>query len=135
MSRRFIKPLPMLLTAALVAVAGAGAAFQLRGGELRLQVEPVATGLRIIWNMEWAPDGEMWITERGGRVARIDVKTGHVATVGEIPEVFELPPGENGLMGMVFHPDFPREPWIYFVHSFGSESAIRNRLIRVKYEN
>ena len=33
-------------------------------------------------------------------------------------------------MGMAFHPDFPSEPWVYLVHSFGAEGGIRNRLIR-----
>ena len=98
----------------------------------QLRVEPVATGLRTIWDMVWAPDGEMWVTERGGRVSRIDVSTGRVTPVGEI-EVFER--GESGLMGMAFHPDFPAEPWIYLVHSFGSEDNIRNRLVRVRYAN
>ena len=96
----------------------------------QLRIEPVATNLRTIWDMVWAPDGEMWVTERGGRVSRIDVATGRVTPVGEI-DVLER--GESGLMGMAFHPDFPREPWVYLVHSFGAEGGIRNRLIRVRY--
>ena len=98
----------------------------------QLRIEPVATNLRTIWDMAWAPDGEMWVTERGGRVSRIDVATGRVTPVGEI-EVLER--GESGLMGMAFHPDFPREPWVYLVHSFGAQDDIRNRLIRVRYES
>ena len=39
----------------------------------QLRIEPVATNLRTIWDMVWAPDGDMWVTERGGRVSRIDV--------------------------------------------------------------
>ena len=49
----------------------------------QLRVEPVATNLDTIWDMVWAPDGEMWITERGGRVSRIDVSSGRVTAVGE----------------------------------------------------
>ena len=55
-----------------------------------------------------------------------------VTPIGEI-EVLER--GESGLMGMAFHPDFPTEPWICLVHSFGSNDDIRNRLVRVRYEN
>lgn len=98
----------------------------------QLRVEPVATNLDTIWDMVWAPDGEMWVTERGGRVSRIDVSSGRVTPVGEI-DVLER--GESGLMGMAFHPDFPAEPWVYLVHSFGSDDDIRNRLVRVRYEN
>jgi glucose/arabinose dehydrogenase len=99
----------------------------------RLRVEPVGTNLDTIWDMVWAPDGEMWITERPGRVSRIDAKSGRVTVVGQIQDVYEQ--GESGLLGMAFHPDFPREPWIYFVHSFGAQGNIKNRLIRVRYEN
>ena len=48
----------------------------------QLRVEPVATNLDTIWDMVWAPDGEMWVTERGGRVSRIDVSSGRVTPVG-----------------------------------------------------
>ena len=97
-----------------------------------LHIEAVASNFDTVWDMVWAPDGEMWITERGGGVSRIDVGTGRVTRVGEI-EVFEQ--GESGLMGMAFHPDFPEEPWVYFAHSYGSQQEIRNRLVRIRYEN
>ena len=92
----------------------------------QLRIEPVTTNFRTIWDMVWAPDGEMWVTERGGRVSRIDVATGRVTPVGEI-DVLER--GESGLMGMAFHPDFPREPRVCLAQSFGAEGGIRNRLI------
>ena len=98
----------------------------------QLRIEPVTTNFRTIWDMVWAPDGEMWVTERGGRVSRIDVATGRVTPVGEI-DVLER--GESGLMGMAFHPDFPREPRVCLAQSFGAEGGIRNRLIRVRYES
>ena len=50
----------------------------------QLRVEPVATNLDTIWDMVWAPDGEMWVTERRGRVSRIDVSSGRVTPVGDI---------------------------------------------------
>ena len=101
----------------------------------RLRVEPVATNLDTVWDMVWAPDGEMWVTERPGRVSRIDVRTGRVTSVGEIDVVEDV---ASGLLGMVFHPDFPREPWLYLIYSFTADAdqdIIRNRLIRVRYEN
>jgi glucose/arabinose dehydrogenase len=99
---------------------------------IELQVEPIATNLDTIWDMVWAPDGEMWVTERPGRVSRINVMTGQVTPVGEIA-VHEQ--GESGLMGMAFHPDFPAEPWVYLTHSFEDGRGIQNRLVRVRYEN
>jgi glucose/arabinose dehydrogenase len=110
----------------------------------RLRVETVVDSLNTVWDMKWAPDGELWFTERSGRVSRLDVATGKVTRVGAVPGVTQR--SESGLMGLAFHPDFPREPWIYFVHSFGgaggragargggARAAIRNRLVRMRYE-
>ena len=97
----------------------------------QIRVEPVATGLRTVWDMTWAPDGQLWFTERGGRVSRLNVRNGVVTSVGDVPDVTER--GESGLMGLALHPDFPREPWVYLVHSYTSGSGIRNRLIRMRY--
>src|SRR5687767_8547264 len=58
-------------------------------GRLDLRVETVASGLRSVWDMTWAPDGQMWFTERGGRVSRLDVRTGQVTVMGEVPGVTE----------------------------------------------
>lgn len=99
----------------------------------QLNVETVAGDFDTVWDMNWAPDGAMWITERGGRVARLDVSTGVATSVGEVPGVTER--GESGLMGFAFHPDFAREPWVYFAHSYTpAGGGIGNRLVRMRYE-
>jgi len=92
------------------------------------QIESVAANLDTVWDMVWAPDGEMWITERGGRISRVDVRTGRVTVVGQIP-VSES--REAGLLGIALHPDFPKEPWVYVVGTFKG----KNRLLRARYEN
>jgi aldose sugar dehydrogenase len=97
------------------------------------RVETVVSGLDTPWDMAWGPDGELWATERGGRVVRVDVSKRRLTEVGRVEGVTEV--GESGLMGMAFHPDFAREPWIYLAHSYGDRSAVRNRLIRLRYEN
>lgn len=100
---------------------------------LQLRVETVASGLNTVWDLAWAPDAQMWFTERGGRVSRLDVKTGQVTPVGDVPGVTER--GESGLMGMAFHPDFPREPWVYFAHTYTSNGGLRNKLVRMRYRD
>ena len=95
-----------------------------------LQAEVIVSGLDTPWDLALAPDGALWFTERPGRISRIDPATGEVRRVGEI-DVAES--GESGLMGMAFHPDFPREPVVYFAHSYRSLGGVRNRLIRMRY--
>lgn len=96
-----------------------------------LAVETVASGLTTVWDMVWGPDGRMWITERGGRVSRVDVRTGAVTPVGTL-RVTEV--SESGLMGIALHPDFPSAPWVYLVHSYTS-GGIRNRLVRMPWSD
>lgn len=100
----------------------------------QLGVETVAGNFDTVWDINWAPDGSMWLTERGGRVSRLDVSTGTTTALGAVPGVTER--GESGLMGFAFHPDFPAQPWVYFAHSYTpSGGGIGNRLVRMRYEN
>jgi glucose/arabinose dehydrogenase len=97
-----------------------------------LRVETVASGLDTPWDLEWGPDGAMWVTERRGRVSRIDIATGRVTRVGDV-DVLEI--SESGLMGMAFHPEFQRQPYVYLAHSYRSGMGAGNRLIRMRYVN
>ncbi|MBI2401943.1 MAG: PQQ-dependent sugar dehydrogenase [Gemmatimonadetes bacterium] len=94
------------------------------------QIRTVASGLDTPWDLEWGPDGAIWVTERPGRVSRVDVATGLVTLVGEI-KVTEV--SESGLMGMAFHPDFASQPYVYLAHSYRALFGIGNRLIRMRY--
>jgi len=43
-----------------------------------LVVETVATDLEVPWEMRFLPDGDLPITERGGRVVRVSPSSGEV---------------------------------------------------------
>ena len=94
------------------------------------RTETLTAGLDTPWDLAWGPDDVIWATERGGKIHRVDPVTGDVTQVGKI-EVTEV--GESGLMGMVFHPDFDAQPYVYLVHSFSVGNEIRNRLVRVHF--
>jgi glucose/arabinose dehydrogenase len=94
-------------------------------------VETLASGLDTPWDLAWGPDGAIWVTERPGRISRVDPSTGEVTEVGRI-DVVEV--SESGLMGMAFHPDFERQPYVYFAHSYGSRSSVRNRVVRMHFD-
>lgn len=101
------------------------------GGTPELRVETLVSGLDTPWDLAWGPDDRIWVTERPGRVSRVDPTTGELEPAGRI-EVLER--GESGLMGMAFHPDFGRRPWVYLVHSYGGAGGIRNRLVRTRWD-
>lgn len=95
-----------------------------------LRVETLVSGLDTPWDLAWGPDGWIWVTERPGRISRVDPASGELRPAGTL-EVVER--GESGLMGLAFHPDFDREPYVYVAHSYAAPGAIRNRLVRLRW--
>ena len=96
------------------------------------RVSVVASGLDTPWDLQWGPDGRLWVAERGGRISRIDPATGARTTAGTLV-VTES--GESGLLGIAFHPDFAQQPWLYAMHSYAAAGGIRNRLVRLRVTN
>lgn len=94
-------------------------------------VETLVTGLDTPWDLVWGPDGALWVSERPGRIWRVDPGSGDRTLAGEL-DVTES--GESGLMGLAFHPDFEREPWVYAAHSYRRGGGIRNRLVRMRWD-
>jgi glucose/arabinose dehydrogenase len=94
-------------------------------------VSVVASGLSVPWDMERAPDGIIWFSERGGRISRLDLATNRVTIAGTVSGVLQN--GESGLLGIALHPDFPREPFVYAMHTYSGSGGPRNRLVRLKW--
>lgn len=93
-------------------------------------VTVVATGLDTPWDLAWGPDGMIWFSERGGRITRMDPATGARTVAGSIAVSQQ---GEGGLMGIAFHPDFAREPFVYAMHTYSSMLRAHNRLVRMRW--
>lgn len=97
-----------------------------------LRVETVVTGLDTPWDLAWGPDGQIWVAERGGRISRVDPSNGQRATAGQVPDVAESE--ESGLMGIALHPAFATQPYLYAAYSYAAGDAIRNRLVRMRWD-
>ena len=97
-----------------------------------LRIETVVSGLDTPWDLAWGPDGQIWVTERGGRVSRVNPASGQRTTAGQLADVAES--GESGLMGMTFHPDFATQPYVYLSHTYLQSGSLRNRLVRARWD-
>lgn len=89
--------------------------------------------LNYPWEICWGKDNHIWMTERGGRISRLDPKTGATVFTYSIAEVVSK--GEGGLLGMVHHPDFLANGLFYVVYNYRSGGEYLEKLVQLKYEN
>lgn len=90
------------------------------------------TGLDTPWEILWGPDNWIWMTERGGRVSRVNPATGEHDVVAVIDDVVET--GEAGMLGMAVNRegDITR---VYLVYTYrDGQGVLLERLNRYDYD-
>ena len=115
--------------AACALVAACGEEPSAGPADAGVEVETVATGLEAPWELAFAPDGRIFVTERAGRV-RVLTPDGVLEEepLAQIEGV--AAEGEGGLLGLALDPDFERNGHVYLYHTYRDESGLRNRLVR-----
>ncbi|MEN6372843.1 MAG: PQQ-dependent sugar dehydrogenase [Armatimonadota bacterium] len=91
------------------------------------KVEVFASGLVVPWDMAFAPDGRVYVTERPGRVRLIEngvLRQQPYAVINVSAE------GEGGLMGIALHPHYPNPRTVYLMYTYTSGGATYNRISR-----
>ncbi len=96
----------------------------------KFRVETVAANLEVVWSIVFAPDGRMFFTERPGRVRVIENGKLRAAPFFTVPDV--EPSGESGLMGMVLHPQFAGNHFIYLAYAYRENGDQRVRVARYR---
>jgi len=97
-----------------------------------LKTRTVATNLDTPWEIIWGPDDFIWITERMGKISRINPNTGAVSEVIQIADIREV--GEGGLLGMEIDPDFSTNNYFYVGYNYyASGNIYREKIVRFTY--
>lgn len=97
-----------------------------------LKTRIVATNLDTPWEIIWGADDFIWVTERFGRVSRINPENGVVSEVIRIQEARES--GEGGLLGMVFDPGFTENNYFYVAYNYtASGNDYREKIVRFTF--
>lgn len=100
------------------------------GGTL-VDTSTVISGIDIPWTLIWGPDNHLWMTERFGRVSRVNPQNGQQQVLLSLTDCQAS--GESGLLGMALYPSFADTPWVYLVYTYLTGSSIRERLVRYTY--
>jgi len=100
-------------------------------GSVVIKDSPIVQGLSYPWEILWGPDNFIWMTERGGRISRVNPSTGSVSIIHTITEVVSN--GEGGLLGMVLHPDFTTTPHVFVAYNYNNAGNYREKIVRFTY--
>ena len=73
-----------------------------------INVETIADNLKIPWELEFAPDGRIFFTERDGNLWIIDNKS--MDLVATFPASHT---SEGGLLGLALDPEFEENNFLY----------------------
>jgi aldose sugar dehydrogenase len=92
----------------------------------------VLEGRSHIWEILWGPDNFIWMTERAGKISKVDPKTGAIAFTTTVSDA--VANGEGGLLGMALHPDFLSNGFLYVVYNY-NDGGYKEKLVRFTYNN
>lgn len=96
-----------------------------------LAVDTVITGLNVPWEIQWDPDGWIWMTERYGMVSRVNPEDGNRQEMLDLTDaVYQS--GESGMLGMALHPDFEDTAHLFVVYTY-NDGQIKEKLVRYEY--
>lgn len=91
----------------------------------------------VIWGFDFLPDGRILFTERKGRLAIYDPKSGKASDIAGAPAVWAR--GQGGLLDVRVHPGFARNRHVYLTWSRpvadgGATALGRGRLVDGRLE-
>jgi glucose/arabinose dehydrogenase len=96
----------------------------------RFRVVTLVRGLDHPWSLAFLPGGDMLITERSGRLLRIDGRTYAQRSVHGLPDIAAV--GQGGLLDVVLHPDFAANQLIYFSFAGADDDGFGTEVARAR---
>src|ERR1700737_1056805 len=87
----------------------------------KLHTRVLTQGLQFPWEILWGPDSMIWMTERGGKISKVNTLTGRTELIMKIDEVTSQ--GEGGLLGMALHPQFKTHPFVFVAYNYNNSAG------------
>jgi len=95
--------------------------------EPRFRIQTVTMNLEVPWGTAFAPNGDLYLTERPGRVQRVVRETNRKEAVADLTSTVAAR-GEGGLLGLAFHPDDADLAYTY--QTYETDGELANRVVR-----
>jgi glucose/arabinose dehydrogenase len=76
------------------------------------------SGLVQPTNLEFSPDGRVFVAEKSGIIKVFDGLADNTATVFADLRLVAHNVWDRGLLGMALDPDFPAHPWVYVLYTY-----------------
>jgi glucose/arabinose dehydrogenase len=97
-------------------------------------ITTITDGLEVPWDIEFLPDGSLLVTERAGRIVKVNPQTGDKNTILTLSSVKQI--GEGGLHGITLHPDFENNNYVYVYYTYeGNGTNTVNKVSRFTYSD
>jgi aldose sugar dehydrogenase len=96
-------------------------------------VRVLKNNLNFPWEILWGKDDFIWMTERGGKISKVNPKTGDIVFNTLITDVVSN--GEGGLLGMVQHPEFLNNGNFYVVYNYNSGGNYLEKIVQMQFSN
>jgi glucose/arabinose dehydrogenase len=103
-------------------------------GSTMVSIDTLSTDVQIPWEIK-VMDNYLWVTERSGKLSRINLQTGVKSELLNLTTTVNQT-GESGMLGMTFHPDFPNTPEIFLVYTYGTPNGqgfFKERLVKYTF--
>jgi len=96
-----------------------------------INVEIILDNLKNPWELEFAPDGKIFFTERDGKLWMIDNES-RLQLVAEFPASNT---SEGGLLGLELDPDYENNHFLYLYQTYLDIPTHQNKVIRYTVNN
>lgn len=102
-----------------------------QAGDTEITAQVLTQQLVFPWEIVWGPDNMLWITERGGKISRVNPTTGQISPLLTIADAKSQ--GEGGLLGMALHPDFTTTPQVFVAYNYDKSGTYTEKIVRYTY--
>ena len=96
-----------------------------------LNVDILVDGLNNPWELVFGPDGEIYFTERDGRIWKIG-ESGEVKVIQTFPKSGSI---EGGTLGLALHPEFEKNKKIYVYQTNLELEFFQNKVFSFRVDN